>query len=239
MNPTVALTPPGNATVRVTVRLTGSAKRCYFPSMLLAFDYDGVIADSAEVILRAMVKVQRRYGLGRPPTREDLATMAVATYEALAETIGFPEGLQAEFRDATYRELEEASEEAPFYPGIGDVLSGLAKTHVLVVITAAKSHLVRAELRRHGIIDSFKEILGGDTTLSKRDRLLAVMRDYATRSSSTFMIGDTISDIRYGKQAGVKTVAVLWGFQEKALLVGEAPDHVVDHPSDLLKLFTG
>jgi HAD superfamily hydrolase (TIGR01549 family) len=207
--------------------------------MLLAFDYDGVIADSADSILRAMTAVQRRYGLGRPPTRKDLATMTVATYEALAETIGFPEALQAEFRDATYKVLEEAPEEIPFYPGIGEVLAGLAKGHALVVMTSAKSKLVRAELRRHGLAGHFREILGGDVGLSKRDRLRIVMTKHGADGPSTFMIGDTISDIRYGKQAGVKTVAVAWGFQEKPLLLAEAPDHVVERPADLLKLFAG
>jgi phosphoglycolate phosphatase len=205
--------------------------------MLLAFDYDGVIADSADSILRAMTTVQCRYGLGRPPTRKDIGTMTVATYEALAETIGFPEALRGEFRDAAYKVLEEAPEEVPFYPGIGEVLAGLAKGHALVVMTSAKSNLVRAELRRHGLAGCFREILGGDAGLSKRDRLRTVMTKYAADGPSTFMIGDTISDIRYGKQAGVRTVAVTWGFQEMALLVREGPDYVVDQPSDLLALF--
>jgi phosphoglycolate phosphatase len=207
--------------------------------MLLAFDYDGVIADSAEIMLRAMVKVQRRYGLGRPPTRDDLSTMPVATYEALAETIGFPKELRQAFRDAVYGAIEEAAEEPPYYAGMADIVAELAKTHLLVVVTAGKSPMVRAELGRHGLLAHFQEVLGGDTNFSKRDRLLAAMKHYATGGPSTYMIGDTLSDIRSGKEAGTGTVAAAWGFQDKSLLLGAAPDHVVDRPSDLLRLFAG
>jgi phosphoglycolate phosphatase len=53
------------------------------------------------------------------------------------------------------------------------------------------------------------------------------------------MIGDTIGDIRAGKQSGVQTVAVTWGFQARDLLARELPDYLVDHPEELLTIASG
>jgi phosphoglycolate phosphatase len=53
----------------------------------------------------------------------------------------------------------------------------------------------------------------------------------------TMMVGNAISDIRQGKLAKVKTVAVTWGFQSRELLIAENPDHLADTPTDLLTLF--
>ena len=48
------------------------------------------------------------------------------------------------------------------------------------------------------------------------------------------MIGDTRSDIRHGKAAGVRTVSVTWGYQKRHTLEQEKPDFVVDSPDELL-----
>jgi len=42
--------------------------------------------------------------------------------------------------------------------------------------------------------------------------------------------------VRQGRLAGVRTVAVTWGFQERELLEQEAPDFVINNPKDLLKI---
>jgi phosphoglycolate phosphatase-like HAD superfamily hydrolase len=48
------------------------------------------------------------------------------------------------------------------------------------------------------------------------------------------MIGDTVGDIRAGKEAGVRTAAVTWGYQQRDLLLKEAPDCLLDQPKELL-----
>lgn len=44
------------------------------------------------------------------------------------------------------------------------------------------------------------------------------------------------SDIRHGKAAGVRTVAVTWGYQKRHTLEQEKPDFVVDSPDELLNV---
>jgi phosphoglycolate phosphatase len=48
-----------------------------------------------------------------------------------------------------------------------------------------------------------------------------------------YMVGDARSDIREGRAAGVRTVAVAWGYQPRESLVAEEPDFVADRPEDL------
>ena len=53
------------------------------------------------------------------------------------------------------------------------------------------------------------------------------------------MIGDTVGDIRAGKEAGVRTAAVTWGYQQRDLLSKEVPDRLLDQPKELLALVCG
>ena len=47
------------------------------------------------------------------------------------------------------------------------------------------------------------------------------------------MIGDSVHDMRMAKAAGVKAIAVSWGFQPAAMLVEAGADLVARDVSDL------
>lgn len=49
------------------------------------------------------------------------------------------------------------------------------------------------------------------------------------------MIGDTVSDVEAGKNAGVTTIGVTYGFHGKKLAKSK-PDYLVDHIKDILRI---
>ena len=49
-------------------------------------------------------------------------------------------------------------------------------------------------------------------------------------------IGDTAVDVHTGKNAGLTTVGVLWGFRERQELEEAGAAHIIDQPSALLPL---
>jgi len=63
-----------------------------------------------------------------------------------------------------------------------------------------------------------------------------VIRKYSVTLQDIYYIGDTTGDIKEGKEAGVKTVGVTWGWHSKALLAASRPDYLFDTPEDLLQL---
>jgi phosphoglycolate phosphatase-like HAD superfamily hydrolase len=50
------------------------------------------------------------------------------------------------------------------------------------------------------------------------------------------MVGDSVSDVRAAKEAGVKSIAVGWGHQSLERLIEAAPDHVVRSPGELIEI---
>jgi phosphoglycolate phosphatase len=116
------------------------------------------------------------------------------------------------------------------------VIKELSKKHTLVIITASQSDIVSETLHDFGIGNSFSKVLGGDLGLTKAERIEQSRKAFNFDLLDSLMVGDAISDIRQGKLAGVKTVAVTWGFQKRELLVKESPDYVIDHPDELLKI---
>ncbi len=53
--------------------------------------------------------------------------------------------------------------------------------------------------------------------------------------SEILFIGDSVYDIQTGKNAGMRTVAVTWGYQPKDALLAENPDFIADTPAEIIQ----
>ena len=58
-------------------------------------------------------------------------------------------------------------------------------------------------------------------------------RNNITNMEEIIKIGDSVADIKEGKNAGCKTVGVLSGAASKSLLEREKPDYLIDNIMDL------
>ena len=57
--------------------------------------------------------------------------------------------------------------------------------------------------------------------------------------AAAVMVGDRRSDIAAGQAVGTRTVGVLWGYGSRAELEAADADVLLEHPRQLLELFTG
>lgn len=203
--------------------------------MLFCLDYDGVLVDSFDELLDLVRRAQVRVGSGRAPSAEDLRTIENLTLRDLAVHIGLVEGKIDTFMREAYT-LQAEGWRVELFPGVREVLRVLCRTHVLVVITASHGGAVAAMLARSGVGDSITEVLGGESGMSKARRIELAGCRHGFARDATVMVGDAISDIRAGRLAGVKTAAVTWGYQPRALLLAETPDFVLECPRDLLRV---
>jgi phosphoglycolate phosphatase len=203
--------------------------------VLINLDYDGVIVDSFDQLLNLAVQAQRSFGIGRPPTRNDLRTIENLTVYELGRRIGLPENLALEYENEIFR-LQGENWVVKVFPDIVPVLKELAKKNTLVVITASQSDIVADTLTEFGLDKAISKVLGGDLGLSKAERIEQSRKELKSDLQNCLMVGDAISDVRQGKRAGVRTVAVTWGFQDRDLLMQESPDFVINNPKDLLKI---
>ena len=204
--------------------------------MLLCFDFDGVVVDSLDLLLRVTVAAQQQLGLGRPPT---LATIENLTFADLADLIGIPPDAREEYCRRIFDLQAQPSETPPAYAGMVPALESLSRRHRIVVITSSDSAAVEQQLAELGLAGAVTQVLGGELNLPKSERIALARERFAASRAETCMTGDAISDIRQGKLAGVRTAAVTWGFQARELLAREEPDWIVDRPEQLVELWGG
>jgi phosphoglycolate phosphatase len=99
----------------------------------------------------------------------------------------------------------------------------------LAVHTNKPGALARQILAGLGLLDRFAIVTGGDDAPRKPSPAgtLAIMRRLGARARDTVFIGDSPTDVRTARAAGVTLVGVTWGFRPEAELRAAGARHVV------------
>jgi phosphoglycolate phosphatase len=204
---------------------------------LFLFDFDGVLADSLDLYAEAVRRCMERIGTPILKTREDyLALFDGNFYESMAAR-----GVDlAAFAQAAKEILPGLDYDAmkPF-DGLIPVLDSLQKDHLLAVISSNGSRTIRRMLERFGFDPYFEEVLGSDFLFSKKEKIDHALAKYGIPPERAFYIGDTTGDIVEARAAGIRTVAVTWGWHSRERLAAAHPDFLVDRPEDLLRMGSG
>jgi len=214
------------------------------PPELVMFDLDGTLLDSAPDLAAAVDAMLER--LGRPPA--GLAKVRlwigngarVLVRRALADDMehGRVDAAAADEALALFMELYGGSHALTrVYPGVLDSLALLRSLGVrLAVITNKPERFVAPLLADLGL-GEFDWIVGGDTLPQQKPDpagLLHVMAQAKVPAEHALFIGDSRNDIRAARAAGVRCVALSYGYNHGEPIANEAPDLVID---DLRELF--
>ena len=143
----------------------------------------------------------------------------------------------------TYREfyyqLERVIE--PF-PGVVAVLEAFRGAAVpMAVVTSKIAHGAVEELTRSGLLQYFQVIVGADDTDTHKPDpapvYAALDRLLIEPSDAVVFVGDSPADIWAARNAGVTSVAAMWGTIDAELLLDATPDHTAKAPGEILALF--
>ena len=208
--------------------------------MLLIFDLDGTLIDSAEDLAISMNATLRNAG------RQELDAAVIQSY------VG--DGAQMLVRRAfgpdTPEEIVAAGlafflkyyrahslEHTRLYPGIRELVEQLATRHLLAVLTNKPERISTDIIAALGLAECFPRIYGGDRFAGKKPNPIgieALLQDTGMGQADTMMIGDTSIDIETARNAGVRSCGVGWGFRPESF-ASVPPDILIQRPEELLQ----
>jgi phosphoglycolate phosphatase len=210
---------------------------------LLVFDLDGTLVDSKQDLALSVNAMRREMGLA-PLTLDLIAsyvghgvTLLVRRSlgtQATAENV--EKGLA--FFLAYYRD-HMLDNTAP-YPGVSEALEKLSG-HKMAVLTNKPVIFSREMLTRLGFAPYFAYIYGGNSFAQKKPDpigLHKLMEDLQISPRETLMVGDSDTDVLTGRNAGVWTCGVTYGFGAHTL-EKVSPDLVIDDMRELPPLLNG
>lgn len=204
------------------------------------FDLDGTLVDSLADIAGSMNHTLARFGLPTHPEAR-YRVMVGEGLEVLArraipeERWGLLEEVLAEYRAHYAVHALDASRP---YPGIAELLDGLAERHVPIAVLSNKRDdftraMVSALLGRW----SFVQVLGERVGIPRKpdpSAALEIASALGVEPAACGFVGDTAIDMRTAVAAGMFPVGALWGFRGREELVAAGARLLLSHPPELL-----
>jgi phosphoglycolate phosphatase len=203
---------------------------------LILFDFDGVLADTLADMLRFAQEVCDELGVNHTVLQTDLSELEVMSFATFGRACEMPEDFVDEFVRRCTEKFSEKEVPPAIFEGLGEVIRKLPGRHWLAVVTGNTGRNVRAFLERHGLSGCVRAVYGVDLPGTKLEKILMAKGQFAAEGEAVFMVGDSLSDIRAAREAGVKTIAVSWGHQRLDKLIEAQPDHVVHSPGELVEI---
>lgn len=202
--------------------------------MLVCLDFDGVIVDSLEQQLDVVIRAQAAVGSGRIPVLRDFHNVENLSPLGFARHIEIPAADVPRWCEVVKREMANSTVATRLFPESCELIARIGAAHPLAIISSNVRGIIEAVLTENGIREHVQRIYDVEMPGTKADKIAQAVRDLGADPSSTVMVGDTRSDIRHAKEAGVKAIAITWGYQSRETLSLEKPDAVADTPAELL-----
>jgi len=205
---------------------------------IIIFDFDGVLADSLEPMLRFANQVCLELGVQASASKADLEALDKMEFSEFGRQIGIPEDQISTFVQRNQQLFYEQDQPPDIISGMRSVITSLAEHNTLAIITGNSCKLVESFLEKNQIRDKFQTILCDEHKGNRLEKIRQVMDLASDNSISVFMIGDAVSDIRAAHAAGITSIAVSWGHQSVKKLSQAKPDIIVQEPENILELFS-
>ena len=208
---------------------------------LALFDYDGTIVDSAIMIVEGAIAAFRICGLPDPDpakVRENIGKpLAIALDEYMPPGFNVtPNDISEAYRSWYAEQGRLGLQNEPLYPGVVELLKELKSNDWLIGIATNKSRIgLTNGLAKHNLSDMFDITLSTDENIAKPNPAMAIraMNELGVENKNCVMIGDTINDIGLGVNAGIVSIGVTWGYNDKNLLSSVGADYLVDDANQL------
>jgi len=204
-------------------------------NLVIIFDFDGTIVDSINSVNKIMNQLSGELGFKK---------MAKNEFEKLKEE---KTGRAFEKMDIPFKRISFilkkvkvvlAKEIKNIKPvkGMKKVLLRLKrKGYKLGILTSSLSKNVKIFLDKNRL-NIFNFSYSGSNLFEKDKRMRKILNKEKLNPENVFYVGDETRDIEAAKKAGIKSIAVTWGFNKEKILRKQKPDYLIKKPEELIKL---
>lgn len=199
----------------------------------IIFDFDGTIVDSFDYFANFLAKQAEKY----PLSAEDREALNGLTLAKGARFLGhawwqlpilYLQGLRA---------IEREPEHVHIFAGMDRVIEKLHhEGHRLFVVSSNSTSMIGQFLKRHSLDHYFVDYYGRVVVFGKSPALRRLMRQQKLDPKECVYVGDEPRDVNAARGAGMRCIAVTWGYTHESTLAATHPDMLVDTPQALLKI---
>lgn len=210
----------------------------------IIFDLDGTLIESLPGIATALNSALTESKL---PTHsvEDVRTFIGDGSYTLCKraAVGQPEEVIHAIHDSFLQAYPQAWKSGTVvFDGIHELVKSLKDMGCTLSILSNKVHSFTTEMVDHFFPEQpFDLVLGQREGVAKKpdpSGIHEILGELGQSSSNSILIGDSTVDIITARNAGIKSMAVTWGYHDKAALKNVSPTHTAETVGQILEILT-
>lgn len=217
---------------------------------LVIFDLDGTLIDSRLDLVHSVNAALRHIGRAALPDDVIASYVGDGAPILIQRALGGDTVDEAQVRKGLefflsyYR--EHKLDHTTVYSGIAESLTAIQNSangtpRKMAVLSNKPVKPSQAIVDALGLGKFFSQIYGGNSFASKKpdpEGAHKLLQESGVRAEHAVMVGDSHTDVETGRNAGLWTIGVTYGFAPHTLQ-DEPPDILLDHPEELGAVFSG
>ena len=210
------------------------------------FDLDGTLVNSIHALAYCTNQALERCGVENQVNEEQMMAIVGDGYKTQMRrsliACGDTELVHYEEILPIYMEVfaKHCLYEMHAYDGIMELLSYVREKGMKIAVVSNKPHAQA--------IDTVEYVFGKgffDTIIGEKEGIpkkpdptgaLTAAKELGALPEECLYFGDTNTDMQTGKNAGMSTVGVLWGFRSRKELEQFSPDYLIENPMDMVTI---
>jgi phosphoglycolate phosphatase len=198
----------------------------------IIFDWSGVVRDTVMGQLWIVNKIFEKYNVSKislEEFRENWKQPPALFYQKY-----LPEGYSEEERVKFFSVIQldkECPKAGPFLEVVELIRKCKEHGYFLAVVSSDFPETLLPEVKEYGLENIFNEIVTDAD--DKLEAVQRIIKENDLDPQNTFFVGDSNHEIDVAKKAGIRSIAVTWGFTSEQKLGSRNPDYVAHNPHEL------
>ncbi len=204
---------------------------------MVAFDFDGTIADTIPMCIEAFKKAMLPYTGFELTNNEIIQTFGLNEIGMVKAVV--KDNWKSALRDFyLYYEKMHDSCTTPF-PQICDLIEYLKGKNILVpLITGKGQKSCDISLKKLELENCFSDVMVGfETRNNKAESISKLLEKYAIKKEEFYYVGDSVTDITACRESGVTCLSAAWSESADVEKLKETNPHLIFYSILSLKKF--
>lgn len=208
------------------------------------FDLDGTLTNTLESMTYSVNLTLKEMGLSqitKDQCRMFVGNGARVLIEESLKVSGDPKASRIEEGMKIYGRIfdQNCTYHVTLYEGIQEMLKALKDRGIHLAVLSNKPDRQTVKVVKEIFGDNIFDYAQGQKDGIRRkpepDGVWYLMEQMQVSKEECLYIGDSEVDAATGKNAGLKTIGVLWGFRDRKTLETAGVDHLIERPEELLQ----
>ena len=208
------------------------------------FDLDGTLTNTLESMTYSVNLTLKEMGLSqitKDKCRMFVGNGARVLIEESLKVSGDPKASRIEEGMKIYGRIfdQNCTYHVTPYEGIPEMLKALKDRGIHLAVLSNKPDRQTVKVVKEIFGDNIFDYAQGQKDGIRRkpapDGVWYLMEQMQVSKEECLYIGDSEVDAATGKNAGLKTIGVLWGFRDRKTLETAGADHLIERPEELLQ----